>query len=96
MNDLVLSWNSMWRYDFWYRQRYNIAFNSEAHRALSQIDIKFDYLEKKLAEQQREKYEQQQKELEQYNKTGQWLKDSKIDKKQEDELFKHITIKNLS
>lgn len=95
MRELILSWNANWRYDFWYRQKYNIPFNSPAHRALSQIDIKFDYLEKMLAEKQQTDQENFEKRHKEYLSTGKWLLESKTDKKKEDELMKYVTLDNI-
>lgn len=90
MRDFVIQWNNTFRYDYWYREKYNIAFNSAEHRALSPIDVRFAYEEEMLMASEREKYQMIQKELKKYEKTGQWLKTRKRTQEQEEELFELI------
>lgn len=96
MLDTVLKWNNTWRFDYWYRERYNIPFASEAHRKISQIDIKFDWVEKKIAEQQREQYEQIQKDEEAIKKGASWLRRNEKQKEKESKLIDSIDFKSFS
>lgn len=45
LRELVKKWNSLFPLDRWYREKYNIPFNSEKHRQLSMIDMFFEYYE---------------------------------------------------
>ena len=49
IQEYVLAWDNRWRYDFWWRQKHNIAFNSRAHREVSQLDIVFEYFESDMS-----------------------------------------------
>jgi hypothetical protein len=86
MLELILKWNNTWQYDFWWREKYNIAFNSLEHRSVSQIDIKFDWLEKRLAIKQATDLEKQQQLELQFIKDGKWLKTDDKEKKMLDKI----------
>lgn len=51
--ETVKRWDSTWQRDYWWRQRYKVAFNSPAHRAITPIDVAFEYAEQALVEDQR-------------------------------------------
>ncbi len=57
LKKLVLRWNDQWRYDLWFRRKYSIMFNSKQHRDSNQIDIAFEYIEYKLEEQEKKRWE---------------------------------------
>lgn len=80
LEGFVKRWTVLWPYDSWFRRKYKIAFNSSQHRELTQIDIKFEYIEDRLAEKEFKKYEEEKK-----------LKDKQI-KKNEKDLFDQIKI----
>lgn len=80
IEDLVIRWIASWRYDRWFRQKYHLPFNSDLHRQANQIDIKFEYIEGKLAESEMRKYEQDKK------------KEKEIEDKHEDELFDNMRL----
>lgn len=44
-------WNNSWRYDYWWRQKHNVAFNSQEHRDANPIDIRFEFIENVLMNQ---------------------------------------------
>lgn len=94
LTDLVLKWNNQWRYDYWWRRKYNVAFNSEAHRNVSQIDIKFEFIESTLANKQMEKSKEREERLKEFKETGKWIRES-IDKNREDELFSKMDLSNF-
>jgi hypothetical protein len=93
--EIVLKWNDVWRYDYWFRKKYNIHFNSEEHRSLNQIDIKFCFVEHILASEEEVNNEIREKQLKIYNETGDWLRDRKLSKEKEDALFDLIDIDKL-
>lgn len=43
--NLVYRWNNKFPIDHWYREKYNIRFNSEEHRNVSFEDMIFEYIE---------------------------------------------------
>jgi hypothetical protein len=74
MEEFISTWNNTWHYDFWYRQKYGIAFNSPEHQELCQIDIKLNFIEQKMAEREVESHLKRKQDEEEYKKTGSWLK----------------------
>lgn len=88
LREFVLDWDNTWRYDYWWRQKHNVAFNSEEHRAARQEDIAFEYIENKLAQEAIEDLKQEE-EREKMRKNGQWMK-SNIDPNKQKELFEKI------
>lgn len=95
LKDLVLKWNDTWKYDYWFRKKYNIRFNSKEHREVSQIDVKFNFIEHVLANNEEAISSIRNKQLAIYEKTGSWLRDRKMSKEAEDALFDLIDINNL-
>lgn len=69
-------WNAKWKNDYWWRQKHNVAFNSEAHRAMDPIDIHLEYVEHQLAQQQIEKMVRAEKNADRINK-GEWIEENK-------------------
>lgn len=92
-DDVLILWNNKFRYDYWYRKKYNIAFNSEEHRAINPIDVKMNYVEENLMEQERMRFVNEQKGEQIYEKTGRWLKKRKRSEAQEEALFDLIDFK---
>ena len=90
----VLKWNNTWGFDYWWRKKYNVPFNSEAHRSISQIDIKFDYIENHLANKQYDEFQLSESNLKKYNETGEWIKE-RVDKSREDELFDKVNLEDF-
>lgn len=90
MEDFVILWNNRFKYDYWYRKKFNIPFNSDQHRALSPIDVKFAFVEEMMMESERTKYQRIEKEKKKYAETGQWLKKRKLSEEREEEIFKLI------
>ena len=48
IKQFVSIWNQICPIDRWWRKKYNIPFNSPAHRALSFIDMYYEYCEYKF------------------------------------------------
>lgn len=44
----VISWNSKFPVDSWWRKKHNVAFMSQAHREVSFLDQLFEYIESQL------------------------------------------------
>lgn len=95
MLQLILNWNRKWEYDFWWREKYNIAFNSLEHREVSQIDIKWDWAEKRLAEREQKEFEKRRQAELQYLKDGKWLKESEVQTKKEEKLLDKISLDSI-
>lgn len=86
LRELVLQWNSDWRYDYWWRQKHNIPFNSRAHREANQLDIAFEYFEAQLSNQALEEY-QDEEAKKKLRESGQWIQRSKSVEKKIEQLF---------
>lgn len=91
--DQVRKWNNTWRYDYWYRSKYNIAFNSKQHRAIDPLTIKFEYIESCLATAQLEQSEINEKKLKAL-KEGRWIEEN-IDQEKQDKLWDKIDLSKL-
>lgn len=91
--NFIIQWNNVWKYDYWYRNKYGIAFNSSEHRGLSPIDIKFQYEEDRIFSRERVHYKKQRENLEEFEKTGNWLKYREPENM--DELFDALDISKL-
>jgi len=70
MRDLLIHWNNQFPFDRVYRQKHNIAFGSEEHRRVNQIDVYNDILEDKLFDKFCENLVERRKMEEAYKKDG--------------------------
>lgn len=52
---LILQWNNDHPLDLWWRQKHKIAFGSETHLNMSEIDMRLEYEEEKLIEEVKNK-----------------------------------------
>lgn len=95
MKNLILKWNDTWIYDFWWREKYGIAFNSSQHRSMSPMDIKFDYLEKKLAQKQQDELEEKREREVEYVKSGIWLRKNEDQTKKEEKILEQVSLSRL-
>lgn len=101
LKEFIIDWNNRFPFDSIYRKKYNIAFNSQAHRSLSQIDIYFDIIEDKLFSQYYEKYKRAKELEEDYKKTKVFLLESKhvhkeLSEEEFDDLFKKLDVKQFN
>lgn len=88
---LMTWWNVTFPLDKWYREKYNLRFNSEEHRSVNPIDIYLEWVEDELHKELLEKAVQKREEQEQWDK-GIVVKQRKIDKKKEEELFEKLKV----
>lgn len=95
LSQFITRWNDTWGYDFWWRKKYNIPFGSKKHLSANQIDIAFDYIEDKLAEKSFNEYSKQEKNKTHLAKTGEWIKPTKVNEKEQKELFDKVDISKL-
>jgi len=79
LKDFVIQWNVDFPIDRWWRKKYSVAFNSPEHRAVSLIDMRFEWEEDELFEEINNKPEY---------KPGDFLKKDRFNKegKTEEEL----------
>lgn len=92
LTELIIKWSNTWRFDYWWRKKYNIPFNSEAHRNVSQIDIKMDYIESFLAQNQIKEIELSEARLKEYSETGKWIRTNEAKEKA---LFDKMDLSNF-
>lgn len=95
LKSFVLKWNNTWQYDFWWREKYNISFNSSEHQSANQIDIKLDYLEKRIAQKQQDELEEQKKRELEYIKEGKWLRKNEEQVKKEEKKLEKLSLSSI-
>jgi len=95
LEEQVIKWNATWKRDWWYRSKYNLPFNSERHREISQVDIHFEYIEeylhKKILKDANEKLEKEKR----LKETGKWIEEKTLSESEVDKLFKNIDLSKL-
>jgi len=97
LESLVVRWNGDWPWDYMWRKKYNVAFNSEKHREMNPLDMRLDLLEETMIKEQIEREDKIKEDLKSYEKTGEWWKTSEEIGSEEgmemqDELFDNIKI----
>jgi hypothetical protein len=70
---VIVSWDNTWRFDYLFRRKYNIPFNSKKHRKMNQIDSRIDLLEDEMFKDYVREDIENNKELEELKK-GNWFK----------------------
>ncbi len=90
----LVEWNLRFKRDRLWRKKYNISFGSEEHRKSNQIDQYLDLLEERMFNQVQTEHFQRIKDLEEYQKTGKFLRERKMSQEEEDALFKRARFKN--
>lgn len=73
LKDLIIFWNNQYPFDYIWRKKYKIAFNSPQHREMNLIDIKLDLLEEQLIQESLNIMEERKENKENYLITGIWL-----------------------
>lgn len=92
LRDFIVYWNNKYQFDYWYRDKYQIGFNSPSHRQLKVFDVRVEYLENRLIEQERIRSHNRKKRNQVYDKTGRWLRRRESSEKIQKELFDKIVI----
>lgn len=93
IGDFIIQWDNTWRYDYWYRSKYNIAFNSPEHRELSPIDMKIQFEEDRVFNKENLKYKEDQEKFKDFEQTGNWLKYREPENS--DDLFEALDVTDL-
>lgn len=86
LTEFTLKWSNTWRFDYWWRKKYKVSFNSEAHRSMTQIDIKMEYIEEFMANKQLEQLERNEADRKEYAESGKWIK-TRVDENKENDAF---------
>ena len=87
IKEFVYWWNSQFPFDYIWRNKYNIPFNSSQHREMSFIDIKIEIEESKLYKELPELIKKQRDDKENYAITGDWLNRQSIPIINDDEFL---------
>lgn len=88
----LVEWNSEYPFDFWWRSKYKVPFNSPSHRNISYQDMFFDFIENSFFEKVRKGVQNREsEELEYVPGKRNFLKPQKT----EDELFEELDLDNF-
>lgn len=91
--EYIIKWNSKYKYDRLWRKKYNIPFGSEAHKSISQVEIYLDLLEDRLFDKAQLTHLERIKDLEEYQRTGKFLREEVVSQEAENALFKKAKFK---
>lgn len=96
IQEFVINWNNQIPIDRWYRQKYNIPFNSITHKSTNIIDMFIDFYEYIKFLPKKKNEEENSYEEEKYIKgKGNFMKISRYSKKDIDKLFDELDIDNM-
>jgi len=99
LKTFIIKWNQFFPLDLWWRRKYKVAFNSPQHRAISPIDIAFEYWEEKMLKKSVKLREVEKKDLADYKETHKMLKDkafAKLSKKEIIEIYDNINLEDFN
>lgn len=88
LKDFIVAWDRSFYYDYWWRQKYHVAFNSEQHRSANQINIAMEYLENNVANVDIKKIMDEQERIKALKQFG-W---EKVNKDKEKEFFDNLDL----
>ena len=91
LRNFIIRWNNDHPLDKRYREKYNIAFNSPQHRAISQLDILLEFIEEQAFKQFEQNYHKKVEKDNQY-KQGIWLEEKHLTNEESTDLFDSIDI----
>ena len=74
LDAFIIRWNNSFPYDYWWRKKYGIPFNSDDHRSMSPIDMYIDHREEKLLKKNYDESTDRKKRADKYMSTGEFLR----------------------
>lgn len=86
-------WNASFPFDYWFRKKHNIPFNSELHCQSNFIDQYIEYLESKSFKEFSEKTNEEKKKYEPGKNN--WLLPKKYTESDIQEMFDNLDIDKL-
>ena len=92
IDNFLKKWNEKFPYDRLWRKKYKISFGSIEHLSVSQIDIFLDIAEDFLVDKLRKNYSEFINRKEEYEKTGEILKENTLTQEEEDQIWKKIKL----
>lgn len=93
LEEFLIDWNLKFKFDRLYRKKYNIPFGSKAHLEANQVDIYLDILEDKMMNRLQKEYDAHISNLEDYNKTGKFLKEQQEDPEAVEKMLKNFRLR---
>jgi len=96
VKSFVINWNNRFPIDLWWRKKYNVAFNSEQHRKLNLIDALIEYQEEIIFKDFIKKIEEEKKNIEEFNLTGNYLKETEMTQEQIDKVFENLDLDSFN
>lgn len=97
LRDLIIWWDNLFPFDYWWRNKHKIPFNSPYHRETNPIDIKFEYEEERWLEYYNKVRKLKKKDREDYAITGKWLrrsfiKEGKLTEEEFDAIYRNLDL----
>lgn len=95
----LLEWNENFPLDHWWRKKYLVPFNSSKHRAVSYVDMFYDWLEEQMFDHYIEQSKEEDDKYLEYKKTGKWLNNTIKNTEQKEkmsDLFDNIDISGFN
>lgn len=91
----ILEWNYKFPLDRWWREKHNVALFSKSHLSSNQINIAMEYIEDKIIGDVKDRVQEQNKKIEEYN-NGIWIAENKEQKTLKEDLFDKLDVSNLN
>lgn len=91
LRGFMVAWSNQFPLDKWWRDKYNIPFNSSKHLEANQADILMEYIEHQLYEEHSVKGLENARKAELLKK-GQWISKNEIAEEMSAEDFDKIEI----
>lgn len=85
IDDFILWWNETFPIDLWWRRKYNVSFNSVAHREANFINMAIEMREEQMIQEYITQKKKKDEDYKEYKATGVWLNRSE-DKSTEEEV----------
>ena len=95
MREEIVRWNNRFPLDRWWRKKYSLAYNSQLHQEISQLDIFFEWFEDEIFKD----YEHNQelfKEKEEKLKNGELLTSRSVESEEQEFMFDSLDLSQLN
>lgn len=92
LKKFVFWWNTEFPIDRWWREKHEVAFNSDLHRNFSFIDELFEFQEDMIFKELRERRKEAGKEEKYIPGRGNWLGTRELSQKEIDDIYDNIDL----